>query len=167
MSDGDKGGNLPTLNGRGSLRIRGGLRGRPAEHAAYTVNLFRAADRRSGVGRELHQTADELFAAQGGREYISPQRRILTERAAVLTVKARLLEQAILSAPQSDLDTLYLSIVSSLRKTLQTLGLDRTARDMGFAEPIPPHVAAIKELEGAERARECTEPSTADPEPAP
>src|SRR5262249_47184872 len=117
-------------------------RRKSADSAALATRRTRVANGSqlwTGVdGRSLWaRRASELLAAHisdlGGEENISEAERVLAKRVAVLVTELERRESAFAQAGQVDDGALaiYQTTVNTLRRTLEALGLQRRARDVG------------------------------------
>lgn len=140
---------MPSAKGITYYRRTKDVRGRyPRRGIHLVLDVFRGGiDQRSLLAREIHHYNDSFLNALGGVENVSPQVKVLTERASVLVVKVKLMEAELLNGSKSFPDNVYLAYLNSLRRLLETVGLTRKAREMGVLEPIDPHVQAIQSLE--------------------
>src|SRR5262249_47895559 len=89
---------------------------------------------REGVAIQFVQ--DEIAAARGGYETLSPQEQLIIQRIAVTTVRISLMEaEMIIALRKKELipewrDKCYLAWKSSLRADLQLIGMERRAKDL-------------------------------------
>lgn len=158
---------MPNAKGSTTFRYRGGFRGRSPSNGVYLpLDVFQAVDRRSAVSKDLIYYRDSFLSGLGGPDNVSPQQRVLIERAAVLTVKVKLLEGALLSGSPTFPDQTYLAYVGHLRRLLETIGLVRVAKHMGVIDTTSPHAQALKALEAEPVHVSAPEPPET-PEPAP
>jgi hypothetical protein len=87
----------------------------------------------SAWARRMRDLMSDHIADLGGQENTSSAERNLVRRAAALTIQAELLEQqfALASAVDADTVDIYGRIVGHLRRTLETIGLQRRSRVVG------------------------------------
>jgi hypothetical protein len=106
-------------------------------------------DHRSAWMRRLKDLVDDHVSDLGGLDAMSQAEKVLVRRAAMLTLQAELMEkrwnETNGEASAKSLET-YQRVVGALRRTLESLGLRRRARDV-----TPPSLEAYtKRLEAAE-----------------
>lgn len=90
-------------------------------------------DGRSTWARRARDIVAQLIEDRGGEDRISEAEQLILRRAAVLAVEAERLETQFALAGKAsereDLD-LYQRISNSMRRLLESVGLDRVARDV-------------------------------------
>lgn len=91
------------------------------------------ADRRGAWARRLRDLVEIHLGDLGGIDAVSAAERSIVHRAAVLMVELELLEVKFATSPDgaqaSDLD-LYQRTSNSMRRLLETVGLQRRAKDV-------------------------------------
>jgi hypothetical protein len=91
-------------------------------------------DHRSGWARRLRDLISDHVSDLGGEDQVSSAEAVLVRRAAMLTLQLELMEQRWAAnndgeaGPKSLM--MYQRGVNTLRRTLETLGLSRRARDI-------------------------------------
>lgn len=91
---------------------------------------FDGLDGRTRIAKAFRSVKKELTTALGGD--VSPQQTILIDRVVFLLFRVQTYEATILAGgPESvAVSSFYLAWVGSLRRVLETLGLERKARDL-------------------------------------
>jgi hypothetical protein len=97
-------------------------------HGAFARISHRNMDQRYWSSKAMRQIEAELVSHVGGDP--SAAEVILIERATYLTIKCLLFEAKGFSEDSQSVDEKYLAWQNSLRLTLQSLGLQRRARDI-------------------------------------
>jgi len=90
-------------------------------------------DGRSIWARRCRDILADHISDMGGPKNVSSAERSLARRAAVLTTQLEQIEAQFSAADQADskLLDIYVRGVGGLRRLLQTIGLERRARDLG------------------------------------
>lgn len=99
----------------------------------YSVGWLDGIDRRYRPAIKAHAQLTELHDALGGRDQLSPQQRMLTERATWLHLRLQQLEQEWLAGQGMD-SREYAMLTGSLVSVLARLGLRRQARDVSLSD---------------------------------
>lgn len=90
-------------------------------------------NRNTPLGRRFADIISLLVSDQGGTDYVSEARKIITRRAAFCTVQLELLEERVAKRHKGvappHLLVLYGRIANALRRHLEALGLERRMRD--------------------------------------
>ena len=89
---------------------------------------FKNLDGRLSITKHFRITKNTLIDALGGE--ISPQQEILIDRCVFLLFRVRTFEALLLQGEGPKIDEYYLSWVNTLRRTLETLGLEKKAKDI-------------------------------------
>jgi hypothetical protein len=103
---------------------------RSRDGVAGHVALFLTADLRSRAARRFKAVISAFTADAGGQDHLSEARRQLIRRCAMLATSCEAMEaEALADGKSVDMD-LYGRMVGHLRRTIETLGIDRRARDI-------------------------------------
>lgn len=96
-------------------------------------SLIADTDHRSAEMRRLRDLVTAHISDLGGDEVISHSQRILINRASMLTLQLEMLDRTFASndflATPRQIDR-YQRVVNTLRRTLETLGIERRARNV-------------------------------------
>lgn len=96
-------------------------------------HLLHEVDARSAWMRRLRDLITAHTTDLGGEDFVSEAEQRLIRRAAMLTIQCEMYDAKFASnegeASQTDLET-YQRITNTLRRTLESLGLSRRARDV-------------------------------------
>lgn len=95
---------------------------------------FKHLDGRLNITKHFKLTKNTLIDALGGE--ISPQQEILIDRCVFLLFRVRTFEALMLQGEGPKIDEYYLSWVNTLRRTLETVGLERKAKDITLEQAI-------------------------------
>lgn len=111
--------------------------------------LIADADHRSAEMRRLRDLVAAHVSDLGGEDNVSHSERVLINRASMLTLQLEMLERTFagnnFKATPRQIDR-YQRVVNTLRRTLESLGLQRRSRDI-----TPPSIDALSEEILAER----------------
>ncbi|MBB3234529.1 hypothetical protein [Phyllobacterium endophyticum] len=86
-------------------------------------------DGRTTTARNVRALLNSITSDLGGHDALSEAQRILVQRAAVLSAVCEDFEMAYLSGQKADMQS-YNATVNVLRRVLDTLGLERKAKDL-------------------------------------
>ena len=96
-------------------------------------HLLHDVDGRSTYMRRLRDLVDAHTSDLGGEDFVSEAEQRLVRRAALLTIQTEMMDQRFASndgqASKDDLEV-YQRLVNTLRRCLETLGLQRRSRDV-------------------------------------
>jgi hypothetical protein len=115
-----------------SSRDRPGVVGPPSRQRSAITNgrrLFADGDGRSPWSRRLRDLIELHAADLGGADILSEAQASLIRRAAVIEVELERMEGRLSAGEVVDLDQ-YTRAVGHLRRVLETLGIERTKRDV-------------------------------------
>ena len=125
---------------------------------AFATLDRRNIDQRTKLARALKHVHAELINALGGPEAVSPQKQIIISRAVYKLARCVLFESHSLASDEVNTgsDNTYLAWSNSLRRDLESLGLERSERKiMDLRDYIrqvdsdPPSSSAHREVVGA------------------
>lgn len=114
-------------------------------------------DMRGPWARRLRDIMDLHVSDLGGDAAISESQRCILRRASAITVELERIEAKFAVGEGDELLDIYSRVAGNLRRLLETLGLERQARDVTLG--FDAHVAATAKR--AEPAQD--EPATAEP----
>lgn len=103
--------------------------------------LLAEADGNSEWARRYRDLCGLHASDLGGADYLSEAQKSLVRRVAAMEVQCELIESAMSRGEEVDWD-LYNRTTGNLRRTLETLGLDRIARN---ADPVTIYLKKRKE----------------------
>jgi hypothetical protein len=143
------------VEGRSPARVK-----RPRSAVTSGRKLFVTGDSNSAWARRFHDLVQGHISDLGGRSIVSEAKFALCKRAAGLECELEQLEGRMSQSEAINLDS-YGRAASHLRRILETLGLERKARDVtlgddGALQLFSPLQARWAE-EAALRAKEATE----------
>ena len=97
--------------------------------AQFETNFLRTLDLRFAVGVAAKRTHTELVEALGGEENMSPQRRLLSERATWMSLILAKHEADFATSGKVNMSD-YTQACHGLLSLFKTLGLNRVQRDV-------------------------------------
>jgi hypothetical protein len=113
-------------------------------------------DKRTGAAKRVGDLVRAIESDLGGRDHLSATQRQLVQRAAVLSAIAEDFEVRWAMGQEVDVGN-HVTLINSLRRVYETIGLDRVARDVGFTiDDLAAEFAAeraVKEAAQAEAAK--------------
>lgn len=116
---------------------------RPSQQRSRVANgskLLPLTDGRSASARRFKDLIDDISADLGGRDMLSEGQRQLVRRVAMLSAESER-QEAQWARGETEFDIgSYATLVNALRRTLESIGLERRARDVG---PTIETVAAL------------------------
>lgn len=89
---------------------------------------FKSLDGRLALAKTFRAIKGQLITSLGGN--VSPQQEILLDRCVFILYKVKIFEALSLQGNAPAIDQVYLAWVNTLRRTLETLGLERRAREI-------------------------------------
>jgi hypothetical protein len=124
-------------------------------------------DKRTGAAKRVGDLVRAIESDLGGRDHLSATQRQLVQRAAVLSAIAEDFEVRWAMGQEVDVGT-HVTLINSLRRVYETIGLDRVARDVGFTiDDLAAEFAAERAVKEAAQAEadeaEVIEAGTASP----
>jgi hypothetical protein len=151
----------PVENTSAARHGTGGLPHRQRSAVTNGRRLFVEADARSAWSRRYRDLIAAHSADLGGVSILSEAQRSLVRRCSALELELESMEGKLSQSEPVDMD-IYARLTGHLRRVLETLGIERRARDVTLdgveVEVFSPMRARWAEAEAAEAAkREATE----------
>jgi hypothetical protein len=124
-------------------------------------------DKRTGAAKRVGDLVRAIESDLGGSDRLSATQRQLVQRAAVLSAIAEDFEVRWAVGQEVDVGT-HVTLINSLRRVYETIGLERVARDVGFTiDDLAAEFAAERAAKEAAQAEadeaEVIEAGTASP----
>jgi hypothetical protein len=124
-------------------------------------------DGRTGAAKRVRELVRAIESDLGGSDHLSATQRQLVQRAAVLSAIAEDFEVRWALGQEVDVGT-HVTLINSLRRVYETIGLERVARDVGFTiDDLAAEFAAERAAKAAAEAEadeaEVIEAGTASP----